>query len=731
MSILYESIQCGLGSRFDIHFIPHKKRVLISPLGSFYDNEMELCVGVTVGDQTRILPFSSRYPAFQTVEEELTPNAVIFYGSDPVLGVNAKFEFISPFYPQDTLLSTAPFFYLRVSVEYCGQVINTGDAILTGQGGEELEGQVLVELDGEFDSRCETKDGFSVAITSRVDPALATRKWLNQTKGRDFSSGDFHGEISLSTAESEFNRTLLGFASPFRIKKHQTASQLHLIAGYTNEKVLFVRGELYQFLYTKNFDSLKAVSDFAITNRKKILEKADSFDQAIFLIGWDKSSQSLLAFSLQSFRANAWWMINDRGEEWFSVWEGSCVYHSTIDVEYNCAVFYLLFWPDLLKTLLEEWKGIEKDGGYLSHDMGKFLYIDGMEYGHDMEVEETANYILLTYAYYCFSGDRRFMESSYEQLKRLAAYIRNSDTTGNGFPNTGTSNTFDDAGPAVQYSKEQSYLAIKTYAALLAVSRIADDLGDEKTKTICTEQMEKIVSTLEKEAWLGDHYAVCITRSAEKLIDVWTGKQLSGDIPGWDAASINTCGGLTYLLMTGAQLTMGTEHFATDIATATKSSMRRYACSHSSGDITGNFWISQNIWKDITACYLGLDMSQSLPRYWDYELLAGTRGEQGCFADSSAASGLYCYPRGVDSFGLIYALGGVKFDAVKRTLDFSPVRLPAMVPLYHLADWNSGQIPTVYISCENGVAAASVTHWELLKGFTIRLFGRDIQPEVK
>ena len=89
------------------------------------------------------------------------------------------------------------------------------------------------------------------------------------------------------------------------------------------------------------------------------------------------------------------------------------MYHSTLDVEYSNAFFYLSFWPDLLKTQLEEWAVFEKEselGKFMSHDMGSSTGSRGMAYIHDMPVEENADYLLLLYSYWKTTGDTAFIK---------------------------------------------------------------------------------------------------------------------------------------------------------------------------------------------------------------------------------------------------------------------------------------------------------------------------------
>jgi hypothetical protein len=482
---------------------------------------------------------------------------------------------------------------------------------------------------------------------------------------------------------------------------------------------------LYRFRYTAAYNGLDEVIRYAREQREQIESKRELFDRLFADSTLDKSAEQLVSFSLQSYLSNTWWMCNDRQEMWFTVWEGNCAYHSTIDVEYNAALFYLLLWPELLDVTIRQWTRYEKPGGFMSHDMGKFLVGRGMEYGHDMEIEENCNFILLLHALYKFTGRSELSASVYPQAVRLIRYVAESDTTGNGFPNRGTANTIDDAGPAVQYAKEQTYLAVKSYSAYRAMQELAERMEDSATAVLCKGKMDSIRRTLNEAAWQGDHYVVCTDSSAAGIKDVWTGDRIgeAGSIPGWDAYSIYTTNGLLYTLMTGMPTDLNEERLRTDIVEATNRSMTRYGCKHSSKDKSGNLWISQNIWKDITAAYLGLDMIGHASKYWDYELYENAQGIGGCFVDAPPRAHLNYYPRGIASIGLLYALAGVQTDLPNKTIGFNPPRVPCRVPLLGMADWETGSVPWVIGSLDNGVVRMAVENGHLLRDYRITLYG--------
>jgi uncharacterized protein (DUF608 family) len=92
-----------------------------------------------------------------------------------------------------------------------------------------------------------------------------------------------------------------------------------------------------------------------------------------------------------------------------------------------------------------------------------------------MEVEEVANYVILAYAYWRRTGDRSIHLRHGETIRRFLDFLVACDTSGNGVPDLGCTNTIDDASPAIQYGRQNVYLAVKTLAALACGADLLSD----------------------------------------------------------------------------------------------------------------------------------------------------------------------------------------------------------------------------------------------------------------
>ncbi|KAH6652041.1 hypothetical protein BKA67DRAFT_572737 [Truncatella angustata] len=144
---------------------------------------------------------------------------------------------------------------------------------------------------------------------------------------------------------------------------------------------------------------------------------------------------------------------------------------NTMDVLYPTSPFFLYTNPDLLRFALQPLYEMRENSfypnDYTMHDLGgNFPNATGHLKGDDeyMPVEECGNLILMSYAYYKFSGDISWLRSHYKTLTDSAQYLLDFSLL-----------------PASQMSTDdfngelanQTNLAIKGIIALQAMSSVA------------------------------------------------------------------------------------------------------------------------------------------------------------------------------------------------------------------------------------------------------------------
>lgn len=748
---LIETMLGCFGSRFTLHLLPRQKQVRLSPLGKHYDLPWHLALGFKVGEAVRLLPFAGETAGqdFPEAEMELTATSLTFRVRDRALGLEATFKFTAPFYPKDEQVSLAPFFYLDVTLNKPPQdtpLEFIASLALADSGGDQMKASSSSLADANL-----AHSGLIAATYTEI-----RSHWGPSQPPDRLSRQSFDGPVALTLHSWPQNLTPTSQTAEnsldVRVRGNLAAGNSFglLLATYLDGPVLEIKEQFYAFKYTTYWPNLAAVCRYAIEQAEVIKAKTAFFDNMLLESSLGKSKTDFIAFTFQSYLINTWWAIphlkennnpkspiqnhlsskGEKSSDWFSVWEGNCTFHSTVDVEYNLAWIYLLLWPELLEKTFDEWREHlhqGEHGTWLSHDMGGLLGANRQVYGHHMEVEENCNFVLLVYALWRFTGREEVRGANQAVVARLVRYVLASDTTGNGWPNRGTANTIDDASPAVQFGREQTYLAVKALSASYAAVRLLRGL-DEYGELVqeCHRHIERVNQTLDKGAWLGDHYAVTLDRTTDGLINPWTGEPLPpGELEGWNAYSLYTSNGLLYLLATdvngGADLPPGDYgRYRQDLQASLRHSLTEYGCTHSSTD-KSNIWVSQNLHRDLTAAYLGDDLSDMAERYWAFEQFENSQGRGGCFVDTYGNNHLHYYPRGITSLGLLYAQAGVRLDRVAGKLQFKPVRAPLRIPLPTLADWSAGRMPWLNFRLEAGQVKLEIENEDLLAGLEVEI----------
>ncbi len=713
-----------LGGRFNLIFHPHDHKLYQSAVGPFLEQPLDLTIGLRGADgRLWALPFTAGADHFPYVEQFGTLTTLTYRAVHPDIGVELVARVRAPFYPRNTGISTAPVYYLDIAVRRLAAFRHIPCESPLGHG------EIVFALSGDGVEFERTERGFRYEFTSSgragrgVPPLRVTvPTWVESEDAEPFGDSEVRREFDLTAEET---------------------GRLSLIwSSWVDEPVLEVFGEQTRLKYTDVFESRAELLAWATAEKGRIAKRCDFLDRTFQDWSLGAAASDLTALAFHSFLINTWWTRRKDGRDWFSVWEGRCYYHSTIDVEYNDALLYFALWPELLEMLLDEWAEFEADGAgtlgpqgkgasFLCHDMGGDHVVGHQAYPHHMEVEETADYLLMLAAWAAFTGNVKQVAKKAALCRRLGEFLVRADTTGNGIPDAGTANTIDDASPAVQFGREQMYLAVKTQAALWALAEMeqqwdAKDSQAERWRAFAS----KGIKTLEEQAWLADHYAVTLTRSTKGLVNPWTGEPLAeGELAGWDDYSIYTANGLLYLFLANVKIPRWKlNRFAEDAENAARTTMTPYGCRHSSTS-DRIVWFSQNMWRDYVAAYLGVDMLNNVERYWDYQVTTGGTWGASLYYDTTEQNFLSFYPRGATVFGMPLSAAGLSLSRLEGQLTLRPVRSTLRVPLLPLADWEQMRVPVLTVSRREGVSTARISERDLLEGLTVRTIGPELEPE--
>jgi xylan 1,4-beta-xylosidase len=720
MQLLGDSLTV-LGSRIGVALDPVNRKSYLIRHGMHPGIPLEIEAGIELNGKRLVLPLCMDGVVFSFLDQGSTATSMTLGGIDPESGVHLKLTIRIPFRPRDEFFSTIPVIDFELETRMLSTQFRWAKRMV-----DRAEGRMFLRFGGqEF-----TVNGQGQNATASYSSGIT---WPVET-GTDEIQGENTEFLTckdrlIATEGSWAGDTLAG---DFNLAPGVGSGSISMTWCTWDDPVLVVLDEKCPFHYTRFFKDIDAVADWAKNNAGSIKNNSVKVDAIIHGHTLGESVSSLMAQTLHSWLMNTWWVIRPGGENWFSVWEGCCYFHSTVDVEYTQSPLYLAVWPELLGYELDQWPMFGKDGLqllgergkdtlYLSHDIGQFAQCNHQRYHHDMHVEESTNYILMAYAYWRRSGDNTLVKKHAGFMRRMMDFIMACDTTGNGIPDLGCANTIDDASPAIQFGKEQIYLGVKAMAAMQVGKIMLEFCGQDDLHVY--EQFAMIaLNTIDHEGWKEDHFVVTLSKTLEGVIHPWTGEPMHGDLDGWDAYHIYTQNGLALLDMTGFLTGLNEKHLRKDIETSVIQTLGDYGCRHTSyvnekpqdllipglaSTASKVGWVSMNMLRDIAAAYRGVDLFQLSSNYWNWQCTANSQ-ELTMFFETFYGNNLHFYPRGVAIFGYFDALAGFTWDAVDNRKSFAPMRASVSVPLLLFADWEKGTVPKVKTWFEEGMIRYTV-----------------------
>lgn len=728
-----------LGSRFGLMFEPYQRRVMHSALGRFLDQPLDLAVGlIEPGGVHRVLPFTADddHPGVEQLancEQFDRNNSITFRGYSERYGLRFELNVHSAFYPQNERLCIMPAFYLELRVSPLRRFrLVKRDA--------ETPGKVTLFIRLRRPDTTIVAAGNAIDLTYRV-PLSPTDPWDPPVAGGQLPAGvtavEAREKIVSLNPGCEVTPDGAGLSLEIPVTPSGSGIKWRLVwAAHVAEPVLTVRrhGEQHRarLSYNRHWADVEEVSAEAVTARDERLALSRRFEKLLEQAPLDASQRHLSNQAFQNFLCNTFWCDTEPPAratpggtladpiEWFSVWDGSPLFHSPLDVETNCSLFYLALWPKLLRVQLNQWAERstphEPSGGaVMPHDLGRGLEALDTGYDHPMPVEENANFLLLLETYTRWTGDTRMAAAHHGLVKQLARHLVWTDRDASGFPSEGVANAMVDAAPAMQFARKQTYLAVKRVAALRAAAAILRRNGEEKMGRKCDQLVERDTRKIEQAAWLGDHYAVAVDKSAVELNDPVTGQPLEIEtLPGWDAYSIYTGNALLLPELIGQPPLLDREKLTTDVYRANRECQGRYGDGHSSIE-TNNPRISQNIWRDLLARYLHLGGESSAQQYWDLQVMSNTHAQSLGYTDTYIQNRLHNYSRGIVAIGYYLACPRLMIDrmapgAVPTYITVDPDRhTPSRWPLLPLADWQAGKIPVCVVHNDGHVSIEAPT----------------------
>jgi hypothetical protein len=700
-----------------------------SALGRFLDQPLDLSVGMVEPDGTeRVLPFCREGCTLAYTEQFERLNSITFKGYSEHYRLRFELNVHSVFFPQEDRLCLLPAFYFEVRVHPVDRVQwhppkgPTPESVKVFIRIARPDTQVY-PVDAPADGK--SGPGIEFYYQNTLKPGLdiiGRPEGVTASKPIEKTAEVFERIVSLNS-DAKVAPTDDGLTIDLPVSSVGSGVKWRLVwASYTESPMLAVteKGEqrVGRLKYTAFWKSLDDVVSEAIGMRDEYLAASRRLEKLSEQAPLRNAERHLLHLSFQNFLANTFWCsLSDCSDpmaaaEWFSVWDGSRLLHSPVNAEYNNCLWYLSFWPQLLEVLMGQWvknfvEHAPSQGAYPRHDLGQGLRLEGSALVHDMPVEDAANFVLMLQAHCHWTGDTTLAHRYTIQIEKIANYLLWVDRDHSGFASEGVVNALIDAGPELHYARKGTYLAVKRVLGLAACADLLEQVVKKEASAKFKREAMSAAQRIESEAWIGDHFVVCTDPTDSALSHPRTGDVFTSEkLPGCDAYSIYTSNACLLPLMTHQSTFLNPDRLRTDLLNGVRETLGPYGCSHTSEE-ADRVWVSQNLWRDITARYLDIVALPWTPNYWELQVVANTGQQSQGASDTYFTNSHVFSPRLIDSIGLLTAYPRLVIDRLAKHGPLIKVNpdghYPQRWPLFALADWRAGKIPVCVVTHDGHV----------------------------
>ena len=294
--------------------------------------------------------------------------------------------------------------------------------------------------------------------------------------GKDFGSCALCSEVTLAPHEKKTIRFILTWYFP----------NLKSLKGE-------ILGHYYENLYNSALDANK----FLAENYETVGKTATDFSELMYSADLPDFYPDAWTSNLSPMVKSSVYLKNGN----FGLWEGLgfCGLHTT-DITYHASFSLISLFPDLQKKQMKMGAQFQRKDGRVHH-----LFRPDMkttDKGFD-RVDMNMQFVLMVLRDYLFTGDREYLTSLWDNVKRAMESMEKLDTDGDGLPDNDTKrNTYD----AWNFSGIPTYISVLWLSALKAASIIADRVGDKSYADKWNETLEKGKKSLEEKLWNGKYY---------------------------------------------------------------------------------------------------------------------------------------------------------------------------------------------------------------------------------
>ncbi|MBR3767995.1 MAG: hypothetical protein IKL10_07130 [Clostridia bacterium] len=298
----------------------------------------------------------------------------------------------------------------------------------------------------------------------------------DKRRGEDFGACALCSQVKLFPGEKKNIRFILTWYFP----NHFAAD---------GERI----GHYYENLYKSSLDANRALEE----GYDRIFKSAVGFSELLYSTDLPSIYPDAWSSNLSQLIKDSVYLKNGN----FGLWEGLgyCGLHTT-DITYHASFSLISLFPDLQKKQMKMGARYQRDDGRVHHCFRPDM--KSTNNGFD-RVDISIQFVLMVLRDYLFTGDREYLTSLWDNVKRAMDAIEKLDTDKDGLPDYNTKrNTYD----AWNFSGTPVYISVLWLASLKAATIIADRIGDRTCFDKWSTLLEKGKKSLEEKLWNGEYY---------------------------------------------------------------------------------------------------------------------------------------------------------------------------------------------------------------------------------
>ncbi len=495
----------------------------------------------------------------------------------------------------------------------------------------------------------------------------------NARRGEEFGACALCSEITLKPGEKKSIRFILTWYFP----DHFAPDGKRL-------------GHYYENLYKNALEANVALED----GFDSIFRSAVGFSELLYNTSLPSAYPDAWSSQLSQLIKDSVYLKNGN----FGLWEGLgyCGLHTT-DITYHASFSLISIFPDLQKKQMLMGAKHQREDGRVHHSFRPDMQCS--DNGFD-RVDINMQFVLMVLRDYLFTGDRAYLMSLWDNVKRAMASTAMLDTDSDGLPDYGTKrNTYD----AWNFSGAPTYISVLWLASLKAAIYLSGIVGDGSLTGQWADILEKGKKSLEEKLWNGEYYN--LWRNGDETDESLMTDQLDGE---WFLRMTGLTGNIPDERVRSVTEFIFRNNFDEEqgLVNATVPEGRRTTID------TFNNCQTIAVWTGIGYAFSALSMSVGGNEISDtvIESIHSNQMRFGHFWDHWECG--HHYTRPMSSWSTLIAASGMAVDYENKKLSFKPcsknITFPLVLPdILARVSINDGEISTECL-------AGKLSDWEII-----------------